>query len=90
MSSKIEEVKLSEESFNNIMVADKSIKYWSVEHGKLTLQLEGHKSQLFVLYENRRKLIEAEIEKAGFKMDNIIDIEVTGDGVIKFSSKSAK
>lgn len=74
--------KLEEESFAQFRQVERSIQYWSVEMGKLQLQLDAAKSHLLGMYEARDGLLKKAVEDAGFNASKIDDVQVGQGGQI--------
>ncbi|KKK71949.1 hypothetical protein LCGC14_2908810, partial [marine sediment metagenome] len=63
--------KLDEEQFTTVQRIDKSITSWSLELGRLELQLETIKAQLFGNYKARQSLLKTAAKNAGFDLKKV-------------------
>ncbi len=74
--------KLDEEQFTTVQRIDKSITSWSLELGRLELQLETIKAQLFGNYEARQSLLKTAAKNAGFDLKKVDDIRIGQGGQV--------
>lgn len=74
--------KLEPDTFKKLAEIDQSVTFWSVDLGKLELQLDAAKQQLFGLYGARQQLLQQVVEDAGFNMEKVQDIKIGKGGQI--------
>ena len=74
--------KLEEEEYRSVQELDHSIGSWSLQLGKVELQLETIKAQLFGNYEARQNLLKRVVKDAGFDLSKVDDIKIGQGGQV--------